>query len=330
MNLRYLFVTTLLWLFSARLQAAGTGLVAEYFHNTDFTSLYTTQTNAAVDFDWGTGAPLSGMGSDLFSVRWTGSLEPRYSELYTFYLTVDDGARLWVNDRLLVTRTISSAGALLSGQIGLNAGERVNLRVEYVEQTGSARVRLEWASASQARETVPQSQLYPRPVVYERGSILREHWSGLAGTAISALTSGANYPNKPDGREFLLNFECLAQNWADNYGTRVSGFLVPPTNGNYTFAVAADDRAELWLSTDTNPANKQLIASVTNANGLSRVDEPARADFHGARARGRAEVLCRAAAQGRHGHGSLLRRVATAGQRAVHGDRCGASRAQRA
>ena len=259
-----------LCLLSATLASAnGTGLTGDYYTSTNFTGTKTSRVDAKVDFDWGSGSPgFGGLGTNNFSVCWSGQLEPRYEETYTFYVTADDGATLWVNDRLIVPRLFATTNAEVGGQIALRAGQRVNLRLEYFETTNNASIHLEWTSASQAREVVPQSQLYPTMMPAERGSILREHWANLPGTAITNLTNSTNYPSKPDGREMFLSFECLQQNWAANIGTRVSGYLQPQTNGVYTFAVAASDRAELWLSTDTNPANKQLIASVTNATAF--------------------------------------------------------------
>lgn len=247
-------------------QAAGTGLTGDYFAATNFTGTKNSRVDATVDFNWGTSSPgFGGLGTNNFSIRWSGQVEPRYDGLYTFYVTADDGAALWVNDRLIVSRLQSAAPAQMGGQISLRANERVNLRLEYLEKTGSASVRLEWTSASQTREVIPQSQLYPTTLPAERGTILREHWANLPGTAITNLTGSTNYPSKPDGRETFLSFECLQQNWATNVGTRMVGYVVPRTNGVFTFAVAASDRAELWLSTNANSANKQLIASVTNA-----------------------------------------------------------------
>jgi MSHA biogenesis protein MshQ len=55
----------------------------------------------------------------------------------------DDGARLWVNDRLIAARTVySSVVPELAGTFTLHAGERVNLRLEFIENTGQARIRL--------------------------------------------------------------------------------------------------------------------------------------------------------------------------------------------
>ncbi|WP_152755729.1 PA14 domain-containing protein [Salmonirosea aquatica] len=47
---------------------------------------------------------------------------------------------------------------------------------------------------------------------------------------------------------------------ADNYGARISGYVVPPVGGSYTFWVTADDAAILWLSTDESPSHKDTIA----------------------------------------------------------------------
>ena len=244
----------------------GTGLSGDYYDNAGFTTLKFTRTDPMVDFDWGTSSPTNTMGSDTFSVRWYGQLEPRYSETYTFHVIADDGARLWVNDRLIAARTAYSANVPeILGTIALRAGERVNLRLEYIENTGTAKVKLSWSSPSQALEVIPQACLYPALVDPERGALLVEYWSGLAGTNLLTLTTNANFPNRPTGREFLTSFECLQPNWTNSYGARVTGFVLPPTNGAYVFAVSADDTAQLFLSTNSASSNRVLIASVPAA-----------------------------------------------------------------
>jgi len=42
----------------------------------------------------------------------------------------------------------------------------------------------------------------------------------------------------------------------------MSGWLVPPITGAYTFWIASDDNGEFWLSTDANKANKVRICYV--------------------------------------------------------------------
>jgi hypothetical protein len=48
----------------------------------------------------------------------------------------------------------------------------------------------------------------------------------------------------------------------DNYGSRIRGYIHPPVNGNYTLWLTGDNTCELWISTDENPANKRLIATI--------------------------------------------------------------------
>ncbi len=262
----------LLLLFASAISAfsQGTGLTGQYYDTASFGTLRTNRTDASISFDFASAIP-SGTAitsADTFSIAWSGQVEPEFSGLYTFYVTADDGARLWVNDQMIACRTFAAAGPEMRGQVNLTAGKRVNIRLEYIEQTGSASVKLEWSSASRAREVIPTSRLFPARVDKAGGSLLREHWSGISGALISSLTANTNYPNKPGGREFITSFECLAQDWADSFGTRVTGFIVPPVTGDYTFAVSGDDVVELYLSTDATSTNKSLAASVASATAF--------------------------------------------------------------
>ncbi len=93
------------------------------------------------------------------------------------------------------------------------------------------------------------------------GSILREYWTGITGTTISSLTSNSNYPGNPSGSVQITSLEGPT-NWADNYGTRIRGYIYPPASGSYTFWVAGDDNTDLYLSTNDSPANSSRIAYV--------------------------------------------------------------------
>ncbi len=48
-----------------------------------------------------------------------------------------------------------------------------------------------------------------------------------------------------------------------NYVERFSGYFIPPVSGAYVFFVCSDDQSDLFLSTNSDPANKQLIAQET-------------------------------------------------------------------
>ncbi len=139
----------------------GTDLKGEYYDNTNFTTLKVTRTDATVNFDWGSGTPDPTVGADTFSVRWTGQVQPLYSQTYTFYTTSDDGVRLWVNGVQLVNNWTDHGPTENSGTIVLTAGQKYDILIEYYENGGGAVAKLSWSSTSQAKQIIPQSQLYP-------------------------------------------------------------------------------------------------------------------------------------------------------------------------
>ncbi|MBW8002449.1 MAG: hypothetical protein FVQ80_10575 [Planctomycetes bacterium] len=98
-------------------------------------------------------------------------------------------------------------------------------------------------------------------VIGSTSSILREYWDSITGTSVSDLTSNGNYPDNPTFINHINTFEAPTD-FDDDYGTRIHGFVHPPTTGSYTFWIASDDNSELWLSSNDDPSNKSLIASV--------------------------------------------------------------------
>jgi len=139
---------------------AGTGLTGQYFDNINFTGTNISRTDSSVNFNWGLGSPSAGIGPDTFSVRWAGQVQSQYSQTYTFFVSGDDGVRLWVNDQLLVNKWILQSTTEWSGSIALTAGTKYAIRLEYFENGGDAVAQLRWSSASTPKAIIPTSQLY--------------------------------------------------------------------------------------------------------------------------------------------------------------------------
>ncbi|MEM7393459.1 MAG: Ig-like domain-containing protein, partial [Verrucomicrobiota bacterium] len=93
------------------------------------------------------------------------------------------------------------------------------------------------------------------------GTIMREWWSGIGGNDVADLTSDPDYPHNPTGTNEPTLFE-TPSNWDDDYGTRMVGYVHPLADGDYTFWMAADNKGELWLSTDQTLSNAVMIADV--------------------------------------------------------------------
>lgn len=59
---------------------------------------------------WGAGTPsVSSIQPDTFSVRWSGQMQPQFSEDYTISVTADDGCSLWINGQLQTLKMLPSA-----------------------------------------------------------------------------------------------------------------------------------------------------------------------------------------------------------------------------
>jgi regulation of enolase protein 1 (concanavalin A-like superfamily) len=138
----------------------GTGLVGNYFSDTQLRQLVLTRTDPTVNFQWGNNAPDPSVPGDQFSVRWTGKVQAQFSENYTFYTYSDEGVSLWVNGQQLIDNWSDHTPAQDSGSIALNAGEVYDIRLEYYDNAFNAECALSWSSASTAKQIIPTSQLY--------------------------------------------------------------------------------------------------------------------------------------------------------------------------
>lgn len=136
------------------------GLKAEYFDDQDLHKLKLVRYDPAIDFRWGIGPPDASVAAD-FATRWAGQLEPKYSETYTFYTHANDGVRLWVDGRLIIDEWFDRPPYDQKGTIALEAGHKVDLRMEYHNQMAEASAQLAWSSVSQVKQVVPASRLSP-------------------------------------------------------------------------------------------------------------------------------------------------------------------------
>jgi hypothetical protein len=114
-----------------------------------------TRLDPLVNFEWGNGSPGTGVNVDDFMVRWQAKVRAPVSGNYTFYVKTDDGGRLYVNGALVVekwalqgsTEWCGTSGTPAPGTcntVSLNAGDLVDLRMEYYEHQVGAHAELSW------------------------------------------------------------------------------------------------------------------------------------------------------------------------------------------
>ena len=104
---------------------------------------------------------------------------------------------------------------------------------------------------------------------FRRGGLRTDVYQNIRGKKVSDLLTSSRYPDQPDLTDVIDEFETPL--WqGDHYGTRISGFLRPPSTGKYVFYVSCDDHGELYLSDDESPENGKLIARSTVGLGWHR------------------------------------------------------------
>lgn len=115
----------------------------EYFNNMTLAGPPAlVRDDATINFNWGAGAPASGMPADNFSVRWLRTFSIAQGS-YRFYAAMDDGLRLYVDDFLLINEWRDASYRQVSVDHWLSAGSHL-IRVEYYEHLGDALAQVWW------------------------------------------------------------------------------------------------------------------------------------------------------------------------------------------
>jgi hypothetical protein len=181
--------------------------------------------DSQINFDWGSSSPAPGqIHEDGFSARWTRT--PNLTAgWYRFTLRVDDGARLWVNDQLLIDAWQVQSATTLTQDVYVPGGA-TSLRMEYYENSGLASARLDWAAApvpisNWRGEYYPNENLQGAPALVRDDAQIQFNW-------------GDSSPI-PD----LLNADAFSARW-----TRTLNLPA----GVYRFTMIVDDGARLWIN----------------------------------------------------------------------------------
>lgn len=134
------------------------GLKAEYFNNQELRGpAATVRTDARIDFNWGRYRPVPDLSENNFSVRWTGKLKAPESGNYTLGFTADDGARLYVDGKLLVDAWSSNPKKTVTSEITLEAGRSYDLRMEYFQNNREAIAKLVWSYPRLAERMIEEA-----------------------------------------------------------------------------------------------------------------------------------------------------------------------------
>ena len=210
----------------------------EYFTNPNIQGAPALARNdSSLDFDWGSGSPAPGLPPDNFSARWSRTL-PFADGRYRFTVQVDDGARLWLDGRLLIDQWGEGSARTFTAESDLAAGNHT-ARLEYLELGGGALLKLTWQRLGERATYNPRLNLYELDLA--RDAVNGAGWppGALVSLALGRVRPGGDdIPDiylflgevraEADG-SFLFNFRKLPEAPPNLSLIAVSGDLVVKT-----------------------------------------------------------------------------------------------------
>lgn len=245
---------------TAAASAQTNGLRGDYFSNVNLTGNPSyTRLDPVVNFEWAGKAPVVGLPTDNFSIRWSGKVKAPVAGVYTFYTLTDDGARLWINGSQVINDWNGHPALKNTSQpITLAAGQMCDIVFEYFDSAGDAVAKLSWSTASMPEVIIPQAQLFAPSM----GTGLQgEYFDNVNATGVVVATR----------IDPVINF-----NWVvnppisgvanTNISARWTGQILADQTGTYTFYTNSDDGARLWVN-GVNLVDKWITQGTTEYSG---------------------------------------------------------------
>ncbi len=114
-----------------------------------------------IDFVWDD-SPMDGVPAGNFMVEWRGYLEVPEPGVYRLYIVVDDGAKVWLDGRLVIDAWIDQPPTqYMSEPLELDRGFH-RLRILYYNHDVFGRMMLGWVTPDGSIGVVPPERLYTR------------------------------------------------------------------------------------------------------------------------------------------------------------------------
>jgi len=175
--------------------------------------------------EWGEGAPVAGMSGDEFSVRYTRNVWFDAGQ-YRFALTVDDGGSLYIDGARVIYEWHGSDRGTASYvyDATFSAGGYHEIKVEYFEWFGEARVRCFWVNRTLFPDWVAEywnnESLSGDPVLVQNRTQVSQDWgTGSPGSGVQS----------------------------DYWSARYTRVMYLDGDGVYVFRLTADDGGQVWI-----------------------------------------------------------------------------------
>jgi LysM repeat protein len=201
------------------------------------------RTDPAINFNWGYGSPDSRLGGDHFSAHWTRTIN-FIGGVYRFRVRTDDGARVWVDQNLILDAWRVQAQSDYWVDVTVSPGHHV-VTVDYFEGTGVASIQFSFSRLG-AASPAPAPTPTPTPVTTPVPPSVSSAWYGEY--FHNRDLSGSPSVTRSDG---AIGFEWGGEAPipglpADHFSVRWTRYAYFHSD-NYAFCAMADDGVRLYL-----------------------------------------------------------------------------------
>jgi hypothetical protein len=195
----------------------------EYFNNISLSPPpVLIRNDEKIDFNFPSGvSPAPNMPSENWSARWTRTLNFAEGD-YRFHVVVDDGARLYVGNDLLIDAWYDGSAREYAANLYLNGD--VSIQLDYYNHLGAARIQLYWEKVTSFPDWkgsyYANRDLSGLPVFQRNDATIDFNW-------------GSDSPR--------------ADIPSDNFSVRWTRQLDFTPAGIYRFETVSDDGVRLWI-----------------------------------------------------------------------------------
>lgn len=147
--------------YANELDRSGNGFNNEFYALDDEGDrINETSENNNIVYFWDTSAP-EGITEDVFYGEMEGYLEAKFTEPITLQFIVDDGIKVWIDDKLVIDEWgWHDVEVLESSEFNVIVGQKYKVRIEYIDKGFGATCVMRWKGNTLGLEDIPKEYMY--------------------------------------------------------------------------------------------------------------------------------------------------------------------------